>query len=166
MAFGTGLHPTTRLCLAELEALAAEGSLGPGSRVLDVGCGSGILGMAAGLLGAGAILGLDTDPIAVEATLANARRNRLGGRLRARRGSLPSGEPPFDVVVANLVAGILVDLAAGLRDELRTGGSLVASGIFIDRESDVGEAFARAGLLTVGRRDEGDWVALRVVRHG
>ena len=166
MAFGTGLHPTTRLCLVELEALADEGILGPGSRVLDIGCGSGILGIAAGLLGAAAIVGLDSDPIAIEATLANARRNRLGRRLRARRGSVPSGEPPFDVVVANLVAGVLCDLAEALRDELVAGGMLIASGIIIDREPETRTAFDAAGLRTIGRRDEGDWVALRVTRNG
>jgi ribosomal protein L11 methyltransferase len=166
MAFGTGLHPTTRLCLAELEALADEGGLGPSSRVLDVGCGSGILGIAAGLLGAGRILGLDTDPIAVEATLGNARRNRIVRRVRAHRGSLPSGEPPFDVVLANLVAGLLVDLADGLRDELRVGGTLVASGIFVDRETEVREAFEAVRLRQTGRRVDEDWIALRVMRGG
>jgi ribosomal protein L11 methyltransferase len=165
MAFGTGLHPTTRLCLAELEALADDGQL-PGASVLDLGCGSGILGITAAKLGAGTVTGLDTDPIAVESTTANARRNRLGRRLLARAGSIPSGEPPFDVVVANLVAAILVDLAPALADELRPGGALVASGIFVDRETDVAEAFAAAGLTPIARRAEGDWVALRVGRPG
>ena len=165
MAFGTGLHPTTRLCLAELERLADEGILGKGTRVLDVGCGSGILGIAAGLLGATGIVGLDSDPIAIEATVANAQRNRLGRRLTARRGSLPSGEPPFDVVAANLVAGVLIELADGLRDELVDGGTLIASGIFIDREPDVRAAFDAVGLRTIDRRAEGDWVALRVARN-
>src|SRR6185295_8486825 len=100
MAFGTGLHPTTRLCLAGLEAIADAGRL-RGVRVLDVGCGSGILGIAAAKLGAATVLGIDTDPIAIEATDANAARNRLARRIGARQGSLPSGEPPFDVVVAN-----------------------------------------------------------------
>ncbi len=166
MAFGTGLHPSTRLCLAELEALADDGDLGAGDRVLDVGCGSGILGIAAGLLGASEIVGLDIDPIAIEATTANARRNRLDRRLTARQGSPPSGDRPFDVVVANLVAGVLVDLAEQLRDEMVDGGALIASGIFIDREADVRAAFDSIGLTTIGRRDEGDWVALRVTRHG
>ena len=160
MAFGTGLHPTTRLCLAALEPLADDGRLA-GARVLDVGCGSGILAIAAVRLGAAAALGVDTDPIAVEATSANARRNRLGRRIRAREGSLPSGEPPFDVVLANLIAGVLVPLAGALRDELRPGGTLLASGIFIDREAEVGDAFEAAGLELTGRRAEGEWVAPR-----
>jgi len=163
MAFGTGLHPTTRLCLADVEALADQGALA-GARVLDVGCGSGILAIAALKLGAATALGLDTDPIAIEATIANARRNRLVRRLRARRGSLPSGEQPFDIVVANLIAGLLVPLAPALRDELRPGGSLLASGIFVDREREVAEAFVAAGLDLTDRSAEGDWVVLEAVR--
>ena len=164
MAFGTGLHPTTRLCLAGVEALADRGIL-DGARVLDVGCGSGILAIAALRFGATTALGLDTDPIAIEATLANARRNRLVRRLRARDGSLPSGKPAFDVVLANLIAGLLVTLAPSLRDELRPGGSLLASGIFVDRETEVAAAFAAVGLDMTGRTAEGDWVALEAVRR-
>ena len=164
MAFGTGLHPTTRLCLAGIEALADRGTLA-WARVLDVGCGSGILAIAALKLGATTALGLDTDPIAIEATIANARRNRLVRRLRARDGSLPSGEPGFDVVLANLIAGLLVPLAPALHDELLRGGSLLASGIFVDREAEVGAAFEAADLEVTGRSREGDWVALEAVRR-
>jgi ribosomal protein L11 methyltransferase len=163
MAFGTGLHPTTRLCLASLEAVADRGDLAD-ARVLDVGCGSGILAIAALKLGATSAVGVDTDPIAIEASAANARRNALARRLRAREGSLPTAEPAFDVVLANLIAGLLVALASGLHDELRPGGVLVASGIFVDREADVVAAFERVGLAVVERRAEGDWVALEAVR--
>ena len=163
MAFGTGLHPTTRLCLAGIEALADRGVLA-GGRVLDVGCGSGILAIAALKLGGATAVGLDIDPIAVEATLANAYRNGVARRVRARQGSLPSGDASFDVVLANLIAGVLVPLAPLLRDELRLGGSLLASGIFIDREGDVRGAFEAAGLGVVDRSVEGDWVALEAVR--
>ena len=170
MAFGTGLHPTTRLCLAGIERWADDGLLAHGAardgraRLLDVGCGSGVLAVAAGLLGAGELVGVDTDPIAIEATLANARRNRLARRVRAWQGSVPSGAGPFDLVAANLVASLLITLAPGLRDELRLGGRLLASGIFVDREGDVRSAFAAAGLVIVGRESEGDWVALDVER--
>ncbi len=159
MAFGTGLHPTTRLCLAGLEHWADEGRLA-GRRVLDVGCGSGILAIAAGSLGAGALLGLDTDPIAIEATRENACRNGLARRLVARQGTLPSGEAPFELVLANLIASLLVRLAGALRAELSPGGRLLASGIFRDREADVRAAFEVTGLTMVGRLEEGDWVAL------
>ncbi len=171
MAFGTGLHPTTRLCLAGIERWADEGLLlrggarDGGTRLLDVGCGSGILAIAAGLLGAGGLVGIDTDPIAVEATLANARRNRVARRLRAWRGSLPTGAGPFDLVTANLIASVLVALAADLAGELGPRGRLLASGIFVDREADVRAAFESAGLRVLGRDAEGDWVALEAERR-
>lgn len=163
MAFGTGLHPTTRLCLAAIETLADRGVLAE-ARVLDVGCGSGILAIAALKLGGATALGLDTDPIAIEATVANARRNALARRIRARAGRLPSGEPGFDVVLANLIAGLLVPLAVSLADELRPGGFLLASGIFVDREAEVRLAFEGAGLQVRDRSAEGEWVALEAVR--
>jgi ribosomal protein L11 methyltransferase len=172
MAFGTGLHPTTRLCLAALETLADEGLLASGSarggaaRVIDVGCGSGILAIAAGKLGAGELLGVDTDPIAVEATMANARLNGQARRLRVRRGSVPSGERPFDLVLANLIASLLVMLAEPLRDELVPGGRILASGIFRDREGDVRTAFEAVGLTVIRRWAEEDWVALEAVMAG
>ena len=170
MAFGTGLHPTTRLCLAAVEDLADRGLFSRGSaadgsaRVLDVGIGSGILAIAAGLLGAGELFGVDPDPIAVEAATANAARNRLASRIRIRQGSLPTREPPFDVVLANLIASVLVALAAELRDELGPGGTLVASGIFIDREDDVRQALEAVGMSVTARSAEGEWVALVATR--
>jgi ribosomal protein L11 methyltransferase len=164
MAFGTGLHPTTRLCLALVESLADRGLIA-GARVLDVGCGSGILGIAAAKLGASDVLGLDPEPIAIEATAANARRNRLARRIRARQGTLPSGEGPFGVVLANLISSLLVELAPALRDELAAGRTIIASGIFIDREPEVRVAFEDAGLNVTGRLAEGDWVALEASRN-
>jgi ribosomal protein L11 methyltransferase len=159
MAFGTGLHPTTRLCLALLEDLADRGLLAA-ARILDVGCGSGILAIAAARLGAVTVLGVDSDPIAIESTTANVRRNRLVRRIRARQGSIPTGESPFEVVLANLVASLLVELAQVLANELAPRGTIVASGIFVDREEEVRRAFEGAGLSVSGRLAEGDWVAL------
>jgi ribosomal protein L11 methyltransferase len=169
MAFGTGLHPTTRLCLAGIERWADDGLL-DGARVLDVGCGSGILAIAAARLGARSVHGVDTDPIAVEATVANARRNRVARRVGAGRGSVPlvGGPPaargPFDLVLANLIATVLIDLAEPLAASIRPGGRMLASGIFIDREPQVVEAFGAAGLAIVGRDQETDWVLLDVTR--
>ena len=163
MAFGTGLHPTTRLCLGALEELADRGRL-DGARVLDVGCGSGILAIAAVRLGAVSAFGVDTDPIAIEATTANARRNGIARRVRAATGSLPSGERPFPVVLANLIASVLVALADQLVAELEPGGVVLASGIFVDREAAVREALETAGLRVTQRWAEGEWVALEATR--
>jgi ribosomal protein L11 methyltransferase len=170
MAFGTGLHPTTRLCLAALESLADRGMLGSGgpdggrARVLDVGSGSGILSIAAAKLGAREVLAVDVDPIAVDASAANARRNRLAKVIRSREGSAPSGEGPFDVVLANLIASLLITLADGLLADLRPGGTLLASGIFANREAEVSTALEARGLVIAQRWTEGEWVALEVRR--
>jgi ribosomal protein L11 methyltransferase len=163
MAFGTGLHPTTRLCLQGLEDLAQRAPLG---RVLDVGCGSGILSIAAVKLGATRALGVDIDPIAVEATVANARHNRVGKRVRAREGSIPSGEGPFDTVLANLIAGVLMEIAPDLAGELVPGGTLIGSGIFIEREPATRSALEAAGFEITRRLHESDWVALEAVLPG
>lgn len=168
MAFGTGLHPSTRLCLAGLERWDDAG-LVRGASVLDVGSGSGILVVAAGLLGAGPLWAVDSDPVATEATLENAARNGLA--VAAGTGTLPLGGGPFDLVLANLVAGVLVDLAGELAMVLRPpvgpsdhGGRILASGIFIDREPEVLAAFEAVGLRLLGRDQETDWVALDLER--
>ena len=90
----------------------------------------------------------------------------MGAVVRARLGTLPSDAGPFDVVLANLIASLLVELAPALRDELVPGGLLVASGIFVDRAPEVEEAFAAAGLSVRNTTAEGDWVALEAVRRG
>jgi len=168
MAFGTGLHPTTRLCLAGIEEWADQGLVG-GTRMLDVGTGSGILAIAAGLLGAESIVAVDTDVLAVETTRANASRNGLSERIHARQGSLPLAESdmpqPFDLVAANLIAGVLIALADELAAVVRPdGGRVLAGGVFHEREPDVHAAFELAGLRIIGRRAEGDWLTLEVVR--
>ena len=115
-------------------------------------------------LGAGRALGVDTDPIAISATERNAALNHVTRRVRARRGSIPSNEPPFDLVVANLIASVLISLAPALHAELAPGGALLASGIFEDRESAVRDAFETAGLEVIRAAREGEWVLLEAVR--
>jgi ribosomal protein L11 methyltransferase len=170
MAFGTGLHPTTRLCLAGLERWA-DLELVEGASVLDVGTGSGILAIGAALLGARMVRALDPDPLAIEAAEGNAARNAVS--VVVSRGSVPIEDGPFDLVLANLVAGLLVDLARTLADAVRagdgrrgSGGRLLASGIHVDREPEVRRAFAAAGLRVLHRTEETEWVALDLERPG
>jgi ribosomal protein L11 methyltransferase len=110
------------------------------------------------------VLAVDVDPIAVDATAANARRNRQSRVIRARQGTAPTGEGPFDVVLANLIASLLITLADGLVEDLRPGGTLLASGIFENREAEVAAAFEARGLEVADRRREGEWVALELRR--
>jgi ribosomal protein L11 methyltransferase len=163
MAFGTGLHPTTRACLALLGELAPHAA-----RVLDLGCGSGILGIAAVRLGAARVLALDTDPVAVATTRANAALNGVASRVTARAGSLPPAPrraaDRFTLIVANLVAGLLVDLAAALGSHLAPGGRLVASGIVAPRADEVLAALAHGGLTLERRVEDADWVTLQLRR--
>jgi len=187
MAFGTGLHPTTQLCIGFIEQYVI-----PGMPVLDLGCGSGILAIAAARLGA-TVLALDTDPIAVTATRENVEHNDVAGQVSVAEGSLGSGAAldhwlgwnkeisrqgdeqtvntpalpaslspllGFDLIVANIIARVLSALAADMAGALAAGGTLIASGIIADREQEVIAAFAEAGLMPLDRRQEGDWVAL------
>ena len=167
MAFGTGLHPTTRLCLSGIERWGDAG-LVDGRTVLDVGCGSGILAILSALLRAREVVGVDVDPLAVETTVANAELNGLSHVVTARQGSVPLAEPrEFDLVIANLIAGVLIDLAPDLAATVSPGGGrFLASGIFNEREAEVRAAFVSAGLMVVGSRTDGDWIVLEAQRAG
>jgi ribosomal protein L11 methyltransferase len=158
MAFGTGLHPTTQGCLRLLQEVHPMPAT-----LLDVGIGSGILALAALRLGAERAVGLDTDPLAVEAAVANAGRNGLADRLVASVGTLP--ETPttsYPLVLANLVAAVLVELAPRLAAHVAPGGVLLASGIIEPKAGAVVRALAAAGMEVVTRRDDGEWVSLRL----
>lgn len=166
MAFGTGQHATTSGCL---ELLVDEGiaSRSSGS-VLDVGCGSGVLGIVCAQLGAGHVLGLDIDPEAVKATLENARLNGVGPRVRAEVTPLAQVPGTFSLVLANILAGTLEELADDLLARTERGGTLMLSGILHDQAPHVREHFqARATaagrrLDAVGMRERGDWVSFAV----
>jgi ribosomal protein L11 methyltransferase len=159
MAFGTGLHPTTRGCLTLLQRLEPMPD-----RCLDVGTGSGILGLAALRLGAGRVVGLDTDPVAVAAATANAAVNDLADRFEARRGTITVDreEEPFPLVLANLIASLLVDKAPALAAHAASGGTLIASGIIEPRADEVLASLHAAGFSLVERLDDGEWVSLRL----
>jgi ribosomal protein L11 methyltransferase len=158
MAFGTGLHPTTRGCLALLQEISPMPPV-----VLDVGSGSGILALAALRLGAERAVCYDTDPLAVEATLANAEANGLADRVTAQLGSLPATPTadPYPLVLGNLVAAVLIDSADRLAAHAAPGGTLVASGIISTRADEVLAALAAAGFVVEQRLDDGEWVSLR-----
>ena len=158
MAFGTGLHPTTRGCLEMLQDFTPAPE-----RVLDVGCGSGILALAALRLGAAHAVGLDTDALAVTAARENAERNGLGARFEAREDTLPAtAGDRYPLVLANLVAAVLVTLAQPLARHLAPGGSLLAAGIIEPRATEVIAAFEAVSLGVVERRNDGEWVSLRL----
>jgi ribosomal protein L11 methyltransferase len=160
MAFGTGLHPTTRGCLELIQELDP---MPP--RVLDVGTGSGILAIAALMLGAESAVGVDTDALAVEASRANAERNAVAERFVAVEGSLAEvPDETYPLIVANLVAALLVRLALSLAARLVPTGVLVASGIIEPRATAVVDAMHGAGLAVRRRRDDGEWVSLQLAR--
>jgi ribosomal protein L11 methyltransferase len=160
MAFGTGTHPTTRLCLQAIEDYA-----GPDvGRVLDLGTGSGILAVGvARVLPDAAIWALDTDPVAVEVAAINVAANGLADRIAVEQGSLITGAEPdirFDLLIANIIARVIIDLAHALAGALVPGGVLIASGIIDERGPDVDAALRHVGLQIVETRQEGDWLAI------
>jgi len=168
LAFGTGTHPSTQLCLELLEE-----NLRAGMTVIDLGCGSGILGLAALRLGAGLVLALDTDPQAIRATQDNARLNQVGANLRTHLGSLADllqgtvqpGRAPL--VVANILAATLARmLGEGLPRVLEPGGRLILSGILREQSADVEAALEASGMTLVEHRAREDWVALAATHGG
>ena len=159
IAFGTGTHPTTQLCLIALEDIPTQGT-----NVLDLGCGSGILGIAALKLGAEHVLALDIDAQAVAATQRNAEYNDVTARITAQQGSLETVQASarqFDLLLVNILAKVIIPMCdAGLGNVLHAGGKAVFSGIIDTQADDVEAALRRTGLEPVGRRTQGDWVAI------
>lgn len=158
MAFGTGHHPTTRMCIEALER-----AISPGDRVLDLGCGSGILSIAAAKLGAAGALGFEIDAAAVRSARANAEANGVADRVEIVRGTLPSAKAPpqsFDLALANISARVVSDMAPRLVDCLAQGGTLIASGVIEAHLAGVVAALESAGATIRERTMDGDWAAL------
>lgn len=158
LAFGTGTHATTALCLEWLEARVT-----PGATLLDYGCGSGILAIAALRLGAAAAHGIDLDPQALEASRANAATNGVAARLTLAEGETPAAGP-FDLVVANILAGPLIQVAGALAGQQRAGGRIALAGILAEQADDVIRAFDRAYELAVTAERDG-WVLVSGARR-
>ena len=164
-AFGTGLHPTTRLCL-----LALEKYLKPGMSILDLGTGSGILAIAAVKLGAARVLALDIDPLAVRAARDNTKKNGTEGSVQVRRGTLSTrfqrqNRGSFDLALANITAKAIGDCSSGFASVLKTGGRLVASGIHAGGLDAVLISLALAGFTIESIDREGEWDMVTAVNN-
>ncbi len=168
MAFGTGTHPTTALCLRALES-----AIGGGEKVIDVGTGSGILAIGAIKLGASRVLALDLDPVAVSSAKENIKLNGLQDVIEVRQSDLLgvlnrqdqgaqgalSATPPVDLVVANILAEIILLFIADVMEVLKPGGIYIASGIYKNKEEDVEAGLLAAGFEIIDRVRQEDWVA-------
>jgi ribosomal protein L11 methyltransferase len=154
MAFGTGQHPTTRMCMQGIQDV-----MRPGDYVLDLGSGSGILAIAAVAMGAESVLATDTEEMAVKASIENAVLNGMQDKITVRAGSIEAveGDGPFDVILANINAAAVTALAARMAREMKPGAWLFAGGVIAEREAGVAEALRAAGLHIERVMTEGDW---------
>jgi len=159
MAFGTGQHATTRLCLVAIERL-----LRPGMAVLDLGTGSGILAIAAAKLGASPVLALDVSPTSVAVARANIEANALSHLIAVEEGTLPQSggvwEASFDLVAANVIADVIEDLSPYLVRSLKANGFLIAGGIIRDRLDGIVGKLEEAGVRVIDTLAEGEWRAV------
>ena len=157
MAFGTGTHETTRMCLQFLDELVK-----PGDTCIDIGCGTAILGIAAAKLGAVDVLAIDRDRVAVRSAKENIILNHVENTVRAVEGDLLSGQQQMqaDVIVVNIIADVIIGLVPGLAPFLKKGGVIIASGIIKERCAEVVAAMEQAGYEIVEVRAEGEWNAV------
>ena len=156
MAFGTGTHETTYMCMEQLEKYVT-----PGCKAIDVGCGSGILALAAAKLGASDVLAIDLDQLAVKASIENTQKNALTDVVRVKHGDLlENSDEKADVIVANIIADVICYLCGPVKNHLLEGGTFICSGIIREREQDVQDALAAAGYTVCNRLAKGSWVCL------
>jgi len=133
----------------------------PGCKAIDVGCGSGILALAAAKLGANDVLAIDLDQLAVKASIENAQKNQLTDIVRVKHGDLlENSDEKADVIVANIIADVICYLCGPVKKHLLSGGTFICSGIIREREEDVQHALAAAGYTVVNRMAKGSWVCL------
>jgi len=154
-AFGSGSHPSTHLALTALDRLVAGGE-----RVLDVGCGSGVLAVAALALGAASAVAVDVDPHALAATRANAERNGVAGALTVSGVVGSTADGAHDLVLANLLLPTQLALAPAVAGALAPGGKLVVSGVLVGQRAPTVAAYGAAGLVPATEADEDGWLAL------
>ncbi|MCC8194558.1 MAG: 50S ribosomal protein L11 methyltransferase [Deltaproteobacteria bacterium] len=164
MAFGTGHHETTALCLGVLSDLADAGRIKPGMTFLDLGTGSGILGIGCAHLGLTG-MGLDIDVQSVENALENCDRNGISHdgaspAFRIRRGDIDAAEGPYDLILANILADPLITMAPAIVSRLKKNGALVLSGLLTIQADNVAAAYEEAGMPSPLRRESGEWTAL------
>lgn len=157
MAFGTGLHPTTQMCLAAIERYAR-----PDMHTLDLGTGSGILAIGAAKLGVKSIVAIDNDPVAVKAAIENVKLNRVQAAVRCSAGSLAeAAAETYDLIVVNILARVIIAMCeAGLGRVIRPGGLAIFAGLIDTQEYGVREALLAQGLSVIDRLQEKDWVCL------
>ncbi len=157
MAFGTGSHPTTSLCVKFLERYLEPGA----DAVLDVGCGSGILSIASALLGAKTVLAVDIDPVAVDVTQQNVELNGLGSKIRTMEGDLTKGlSERADIVAANLMADLVIMLSKDVAAHLKGKSIFISSGILIEKREAVAAAIEECGFRILDVMEEGEWCAI------
>ncbi|KXG78519.1 Ribosomal protein L11 methyltransferase [Fervidicola ferrireducens] len=155
MAFGTGTHETAAMCLELLERYVKEGQT-----VIDVGCGSGILSIAAAKLGAAKVLAIDKDQVAVKVAEENVERNGVGQVEVVRGDGLRGTNFKADIIVANIIADVIVEMAADAAANLKDGGFFICSGIIKDKKLPVCRALENAGFDVVEEMEKGDWITL------
>jgi ribosomal protein L11 methyltransferase len=161
MAFGTGTHPTTSMCIRILEEIVTGGM-----HIFDVGTGSGVLAIAAAKLGATDVTAVDFDSVAVTVAKENVAINHAESVISVARGDLLKGvDGKADIIIANIIADIIIRLLDDIPTKLKTGGTMIASGIIADRLGDVTEEVIAHGLLVDRVLEEGGWVAM-VIRNG
>lgn len=158
MAFGTGHHPTTRMCLEQLDKLVK-----PGMNLIDVGCGSSILSIAAAKLGARHVFGIEIDSVAVNVAKQNIRDNDLEHTIRPVQGSLPHPDvmaDAYDIAIANISAKIVIEISSELVRATKPGGKIIASGILDENKTGPIDALTAAGATLESTLVDGDWVTL------